>query len=116
MTLRQQMEAGSFGRNLVIWGALMLLLAMTAGSAYLRLGAWNLVANLAIAAAKAMLVAIYFMHLRAPGALVRIGAVLGLFMLILLFSLGAADYLNRRIYAAPWQVPQQLQPVLSRRN
>lgn len=97
------MKAGPYRRNLAVWLALLLLLAATAGSAYLPMGTWNSVTNLAIAAVKAALVVLFFMHLRSAQALVRLAAAVALFFLIILFSLAAADYLNRQIYPAPWQ-------------
>lgn len=109
------MKAGKgrpYRRNLAVWLLLLLLLAATAGSAYLPLGAWNSVANLAIAAVKALLVAVFFMHLEDAGALVRLAAAIALFMLTLLFSLGAADYLTRQIHPSPWQDPHALHPPL----
>ncbi|MDT3669160.1 MAG: cytochrome C oxidase subunit IV family protein [Aromatoleum sp.] len=96
-----------YRRALRVWIGLMLLLAATTGSAWLPLGAWNSVVNLVIAAAKVLLVAVFFMHLRDAGGLVRLVACVALFMLVLLFSLAASDYLNRHIDPAPWQPPRQ---------
>lgn len=101
-----------YGRNLLVWAALLALLAATAGSAFLALGAWNAVINFAIAGLKALLVAAFFMHLRDAGALVRLAAAVAAFMLVLLFALASTDYLNRRMHAAPWQTPRQVHPVL----
>ncbi len=95
-----------YRRTLRVWLGLMLLLAATTGSAWLPLGAWNSVVNLAIAAAKVLLVAVFFMHLRDAGGLVRLVACVALFMLVLLFSLGASDYMNRHTDPAPWQPPR----------
>lgn len=98
----------AFRRNLAVWVALLVLLAASVGSAYLPLGIWNSVANLAIAAVKVGLVAVFFMHLREAGGVVRLAAAIGIFMLVLLFGLGATDYLTRRMVPAPWQEPRQL--------
>lgn len=92
-------------RNMLVWGSLMALLLLTFGSAYLKLGSWNSVINLAIAVAKAFLVAIFFMHLRNASTLLRIVAVMALLMLALLFGLSQTDYVTRAIHQAPWQVP-----------
>lgn len=107
------MKAGSgkpWHRNLAVWLALMLLLAATAGSAFIPMGIWNGIANLAIAAVKALLVALFFMHLKEAGALVRLMAVIALFMLVLLFALSSTDYLTRSVYPSPWQDPHSLPP------
>jgi cytochrome c oxidase subunit 4 len=90
-----------------VWLALMLLLALTCASAFARLGAWNSVANLVIAAAKVLLVALWFMHLRTSSAVIRIYAVTALFALALLFGLTATDYQTRDLHAAAYQQPHQ---------
>ncbi|MGE5492556.1 MAG: cytochrome C oxidase subunit IV family protein [Actinomycetota bacterium] len=95
-------------RALAVWAALLLLLAATAGSAFLPLGPWNAAINLAIAVAKAGLVAVFFMHLRDARGLIRLAGAVAVFLLVILFGLGAADYLNRRVYPAPWQLPTTL--------
>lgn len=102
--------SNSIKRFLIVWLCLMVLLGLTFGSAYLRIGAWNSVVNLAIAAAKALLVVLFFMHLRGSTGLVRICAAAALFTLGLLFLLSSSDYATRVLYVAPWQAPQQLQP------
>ncbi|MGE5470518.1 MAG: cytochrome C oxidase subunit IV family protein [Bacteroidota bacterium] len=103
-----------YRRNGAVWLALMVLLAATAGSALIPLGVWNSIANLVIAAAKALLVAVFFMHLKEAGVLVRLVAFIALFMLVLLFSLASTDYLTRQIFAAPWQDTHDLHPPLER--
>ena len=90
----------------LVWVGLMALLALTAASAFVDLGAWNSVANFAIAATKVMLVAAFFMHLRRhASALVRVFAGAALFMLALLFALSGADYATRHIAPATWSSP-----------
>lgn len=98
-------------RYLLVWLALMLLLSLTLGSAYLRLGVWNGIVNLIIAALKAALVVTFFMHFGRERAVIRICAGVALFTLALLFGIGGSDYATRVIHRAPWQVPQQLQPA-----
>ncbi len=95
----------AYRRSMLVWAALMVLLLLTFGSAYLKLGAWNSAINLAIAVAKALLVALFFMHLRRGSNLVRIFAVTALVTLALLFGLSHADYATRGIHWAPWQTP-----------
>jgi cytochrome c oxidase subunit 4 len=79
------------------WLALMAFLALTLGSAYLPMDAWNSVANLGISCAKALLIAVFFMHLRSAGALLRIVAFTGLLWLALLFGLSWTDFGARSI-------------------
>jgi cytochrome c oxidase subunit IV len=96
----------AYTRAASVWLALIVLLLATFGSAYVQLGVWNGVTNLAIAALKALLVAIVFMQLRADRPALRIVVIAALFTLGVLFGLSQADYATRVRYAAPWQVPQ----------
>jgi cytochrome c oxidase subunit 4 len=98
-------EAHRYAGQLKVWVALLVLLLLTFGSSYLKLGAWNSVINFCIAAAKALLVVLFFMHLRRASAILRIAAIAGLLTLALLFGLSGADYRTRTIHAAPWQAP-----------
>ena len=103
------MKNQAYRRSLLVWVALMILLLLTFGSAYLKLGAWNNAINLGIAAAKALLVAIFFMQLRSAPAMLRIVAATALLMLSLLFGLSHTDYATRVMHRAPWQTPPQSQ-------
>lgn len=96
-------RAHPYRPSVLVWCALMALLLLTFGSAWLKLGAWNSVLNLAIAAVKALLVAIFFMHLRRAPALLRIVAATALLMLALLFGLTRTDYATRVMDPAPLQ-------------
>jgi len=75
----------------LIWLALITLLLLTLGSAYLRLGWVNGAINVAIAVTKAVLVMIFFMHLRSGHYLLRIVAAAGFFWLALLIGLAFTD-------------------------
>lgn len=94
-----------YRRYLWAWLALMGLLALTLGSAYLKMGIWNSVANLGIAVMKALIVLLLFMHLRLANATIRIYASIGLFTLALLFLISGSDYLTRATHDAPWFAP-----------
>jgi cytochrome c oxidase subunit 4 len=54
--------------------ALLLLLALTVGSSFLDLGGFNPAVNIAIAAAKAAVIAILFMQLTQRGPLPQLAA------------------------------------------
>jgi cytochrome c oxidase subunit 4 len=79
----------------LVWLGLLSLLVLTLGSAYLRLGWVNNVVNLAIAVTKALLVMVFFMHLRSAHYVLRIVAAAGFFWLALLIGLSLSDYLAR---------------------
>ena len=88
------------------WIALMLFLALTCASSYFPMGEWNTAANMAISCAKALLIAVFFMHLRDAGALLRIAALTGVVWLAILFGLSWSDYATRGIAPAPWSSPR----------
>jgi cytochrome c oxidase subunit 4 len=79
----------------LIWLALLVLLGITVGSAYIPLGAGNGIINYGIAAAKAALVLVFFMHLDRSRALIRLAALSGMFWVLFMFSLSFGDYLTR---------------------
>lgn len=79
----------------LVAAALLVLLAVTAGLSLLNLGAWGLPVALAIAATKALFVAVFFMDLRAAPAVTRLAALAGLFWFGLLLAGVLADTLTR---------------------
>ena len=92
----------------ITWFALIALMLASLGSAYLPLGAWNMVAGLAIAALKSVLVAWLFMRLREAGPLIRLVAVAGLGAWFVLLALSGVDYETRQVTPAAVQAPEQL--------
>jgi cytochrome c oxidase subunit IV len=99
-------------RTLVVtWLALLLLMLASLGSAYLKLGPWNMVSGLVVATIKAALVAWLFMRLREAGALIRLVAVAGLGAWSILVALSGVDYETRSRTPAAVQQPRQLPPV-----
>ena len=92
------------------WIALLVLLAITTGAAFLPLGRFNAFIALAIAVCKALLVLIFFMELRRSSGLVRVFAAAGFFWLLILLTLTSADYLTRRDTSAPWQAERDAHP------
>ncbi|MCC6910091.1 MAG: cytochrome C oxidase subunit IV family protein [Phycisphaerales bacterium] len=82
-------------RYLGIFAALLVLLGLTVGVAIVQLGAANIVVALAIAIAKALLVAWVFMHLRSSTPVVILFALGGVFWLVILILFTAADFLAR---------------------
>ncbi|MER8477476.1 cytochrome C oxidase subunit IV family protein [Mesorhizobium sp. M1163] len=73
-----------FRKLTLAYGGLLALLALTVGSSFLALGAFNSALNLTIAVAKAAVIAILFMHLASAGVLPRLAvAAAGLWLMIL---------------------------------
>ena len=84
------------------WVGLMVFLALTCASSYVAMGPWNTIVNTGISCAKALLIAVFFMHLRHAGPLLRLAAVTGLVWLALLLGLSSVDFATRDISRAPW--------------
>ena len=83
------------------WAALMILLALTTGLAFVPLGPAQLGVSLAIACAKALLVLLLFMELKASSGLVRVFAAAGFFWLLIMIALTSADYIHRTDQRVP---------------
>jgi cytochrome c oxidase subunit 4 len=78
-----------------VYAALMVLLAATVGFAYLDLGVFNFLITMAIATAKAVLIALIFMHVLYSERLVWLFAGAGFFWLAILIGLALNDYFTR---------------------
>ena len=90
----------SAGRIWRCWLALMVLLALTTGLAFVPLGSANLFVSLGIAVAKALLVLIVFMELKGS-SLIRAAAAAGFFWLAIMIALTSADYTHRTDVRVP---------------
>jgi cytochrome c oxidase subunit 4 len=91
---------------LLVYFALMILLGLTLGSAFLDLGPFNPILNLGISCLKAALVVAFFMHIQGAHSLTKVFAGTGIFWLGILFSLVATDYLSRGWLPLPGNWPQ----------
>jgi len=79
-----------------IWIALLGLTGITAAVAFVDLGPFNVVLALVIATFKALLVVLFFMHVKyASERLTKIVIVSAIFWLFLLLALSMADYATR---------------------
>jgi cytochrome c oxidase subunit 4 len=85
----------------IVYLSLIALLALTLGVAYVDLGYLNTPLGLAIAALKALLVALFFMQLKLSSGMVRIVALAGVFWLGILITLTLTDFLSRTWIALP---------------
>jgi cytochrome c oxidase subunit IV len=79
-----------------IYFALLALLAATVGAVYIHLGPFNIVLALAIAIVKAILVILFFMHVKEAPRLVWIYAFLGFFFTCHLLIGTVGDVVTRR--------------------
>lgn len=79
-----------------IWLALLAGTALTVFAAHINLGPFNAAVALIIATTKALLVALFFMHLRgASERLLKVVVISTLFFLLILLALSMADYGTR---------------------
>ena len=78
-----------------VWIALLMLLGATTGFAYIPMGGFNTFLSVVIAFAKAVLIALFFMHVKYKPRLARVFVCAGLFWLAIMFGLGLSDYLSR---------------------
>ncbi len=75
--------------------ALFGLFVLTVAAAYVDLGNLNIFVALTIAVVKAVLVVLYFMHVRYSTRLTWVFACAGFFWIIILFALTMSDYATR---------------------
>ena len=78
-----------------IFGILLFLTVVTTAVAFIDLGRWNAVVALTIAVSKALLVVLYFMHVRYSSRLTWVVLAGGLFWLGIMIALTMSDYLSR---------------------
>ena len=78
-----------------VYGVLLALTLLTVGVAFLDLGHLNLILALSIAICKALLVMLFFMHLRYSSHLTWIVAGVGVIWLAHLLIFTLSDYLTR---------------------
>jgi cytochrome c oxidase subunit IV len=83
------------GLYLIIIFTLMALTCATWAIAFVDLKIWNPVVALTIACTKAVLVILFFMHVRYSSKLTKVTVGAGFFWLILLITLSLLDYISR---------------------
>lgn len=78
-----------------VFAALMVLTVVTWAITYIDLGEFNLVLAMAVAITKAMLVIVYFMHLKWSPKLIKVTIGSSIFFLMIMFTMTLSDYLSR---------------------
>lgn len=89
------METKGYGTYIAVWAALLVLTGATVAVSYVDLGLGNVAAAMAIASAKAALVALFFMHLRSENRLVWTFALVPVFFLVIIVAGTLSDILFR---------------------
>ena len=79
----------------LIFAMLLILTLVTVRVALIDLGRWNTVLALAIAVTKALLVILYFMHVRYSPKLTRLVVFTGFLWLLFLIGITMSDYVSR---------------------
>lgn len=90
------------GLYIAVWAALLVLLLLTWGLAFVNLGRFNTLAALGIALVKMTLVIYFFMHVGSSSKLTRLFVAAGFIWFAIMAELTMSDYLTRR----GWSLPQ----------
>jgi len=85
----------------LIFGALMVLTAITVAVAYRPLGVWNFPVAIAIAITKATLVILFFMHAKYSSKLTKLFVGTAFFFLAIMLGLTMTDVLSRGLKTYP---------------
>jgi cytochrome c oxidase subunit 4 len=75
--------------------ALMGLLALTWTVGYVNLGLFNVIVALSISITKAVLVALFFMHIKGSNRVLRLAATAGIIWLLIMLVFTLGDYFTR---------------------
>ena len=79
--------------QIFVW--LAVLLVVTVAASRIDLEGWNVPLALGIAAVKATLIVMFFMHVRYGSPLVKLFSMCGFLWLVIMFAFVAADVLTR---------------------
>ncbi len=90
---------------LLVFGALMVLTAITVAVSFLHLGIFNDVVALGVAITKGTLVVLFFMHIAHASRLAKLVCVAGFFWLLILFGITLSDYSTREFLPNQDPVP-----------
>jgi cytochrome c oxidase subunit IV len=89
-------SSSSLTTYITVWLALLAGTALTVYAAHINLGPFNAAVALTIATTKALLVALFFMHIRgASEKLLKLVVISTIFFLFILLALSMADYGTR---------------------
>ena len=80
---------------LIVFGALLVFTALTVGASYVEMGIFNPIAAILIACIKAVIVVLFFMHVKYSSKLTKLTVFCGLFTFLALVGMTLADYFTR---------------------
>jgi cytochrome c oxidase subunit IV len=87
----------------MVFLTLMIGTGLTVAAAFVDMGALNNVVMLGIACIKALLVILFFMHVRWSTRLTWVTVAAGFFWLLILFGLTMTDYVSRGWVEGTWR-------------
>ena len=79
----------------LILAALLVLTATTTGAAFINMGIFSPIVALAIACFKAVLVILFFMHIRYSSRVMMLTVGAGFFTFLVLITMTLSDYISR---------------------
>jgi cytochrome c oxidase subunit IV len=79
----------------IIFATLMIFTAITVGVSFIDLYAFNVVIALGIACTKAVLVILFFMHVKYSSRLTKLTVAAGFFTFFVLITMALTDYISR---------------------
>jgi cytochrome c oxidase subunit 4 len=88
-------EHPTIASYVAVYIALLVLLVVTVGAAQLQAGRWALPIAMLIATSKAVLILLFFMHLRYSTPLIWLVAAAGFLFLAILLGFSFSDYFTR---------------------
>ena len=79
----------------MVFGTLLVFTGITVGAAYVNMGPFNPVIALAIACFKAVVVILFFMHVKYQSNLIKMTVGAGFFTFLVLITMTLSDYMSR---------------------
>lgn len=79
----------------MVFGTLLVFTGITVGAAFVNLGILNPVVALAIACTKAVIVILFFMHVKYQSKLIKMTVGAGFFTFLVLVTMTLSDYMSR---------------------
>ena len=80
---------------IIIFGTLLTFTAITVGAAFINLGILNPIVALAISSIKAVIVILFFMHVKYQSNLIKMTVGAGFFTFLALVTMTLSDYMSR---------------------
>jgi cytochrome c oxidase subunit 4 len=80
---------------MMVFGTLLVFTGITVGAAYVDLGVLNPIIALGIASFKAVVVILFFMHVKYQSRLIKMTVGAGFFTFLVLITMTLSDYISR---------------------